>query len=1260
MIKKLSLWAFLLIWITSGFSQGTTGNQSVGNKPQGRIVWTTNPFDYKEFIENKGQFDNAVRNSSSDWEKSGEDTKILFAARSGSAFVYFTTNGIIYRYIEYKNNEDPASHDPDAKGPPTVIPHYLYANWTGSNPGVTITTDEQLSYPFKYPKGNSGTYTSKCFRKLTYHNLYPGIDAIFTFLSGKENGIEYTLIVNPGADLSAVNLTYSGDENIQKLHDGSIKVICNWGGVIDKAPHSHYTDSKKTISSEYIINDNRESFHVSNLDHTKTLIIDPASIVWTTNKPINASPNDGAYDCDYDYAGNVYVYGGEYPFQIVKLNSSGVIQWTYATSNFTYQYYGDFCVDKHSQSVYACEAFQPSGPHDDKIGPGGNLISVYTGTSSEDEQWRMTYDLCNHEIIIAGGGTEDSSQAAVLDTNMVHFSWVDVLNFPNKTQPYCLHDMVGVAEDPLGKEAYMATAKSVINPTIDSNHIVQMALPPLIPTNYNVSDKFDFTEVGSITYVGTGVGIANGMNCMASSPDWLYMYDGKTLRQYAVANGKIHNTATVGTSSFGWGGIDVDLCDNIYMGNQTNIDVYNVSLAATGTIGPFPDKIYDVVLGNGVLGYGDTTLYTCGDGFVSKVFLTPPVPPKIEKTLHKVCSCNCSAKATLMLCGNPDTTNVSYQWSNNQTTQTATALCPGNTYTITITVGCGTQFTDTVNISQSGLLNVTKTQTPPTCATPGNASVTVSGGIPPYNYLWSNNATSSSIPVASAGTYCVSITDSKGCNDTVCFIIPGPQLPNIQITPNPDSLCRGNNVTLNASGGVSYVWSNGATESSINVTPLVTTAYSVIGTDVNGCKNSDTSNIVVIALPVLTVSPSDTTICKGQSVTLSATGAATYTWTPATDLSCNSCASPICTPTGNDNYIVTGKDAFGCSTTVAVTVNLELPAAFSLTPAQSICEGGAITLSVSGPGGVYIWMPGNVTGQSITVSPSSTTVYTVTLQGACGNRTDTMTLFVNPLPNVGFSSNLPGGCAPLCINFRDLTSGSISYWSWQFGNGDSSDKENPLYCFPAPGTYGVTLTATSNAGCSSTLSVPSMITVYSKPASNFTESPQPATIVYPNIQFTDASSDKYGIIYWQWIFGDNGDTVGSILENPSHIYGDTGTYCPTLITTNIYGCSDSITHCLIIAPDYTLYIPNAFTPGQINGLNNFFTAKGSYISNFEMYIYDRWGMQLYHTTDINKGWNGAINNTGNVCQEDTYVYVIKVKDVSGNVHNYLGKLSLLK
>ena len=426
----------ILVCIVLPFSnlkaQGIASNCTKG-APSGTTVWKTKPFDNQVFIENKGQYDGKIQT----------DAKILFAARNGNTFAYFTTNGVVYRYDELLDKDGNSvkmtpkfkHQDLDEDGPPTDVPHFMSSIWKNSNPSVTVSTDGKLSsyYTFPSPIVKNSCIKTYGYKKITYNNIYPGIDAEYTFVPNQD-GFKYTLIVHPGANLASVKLAYEGATSMTVDASGNLVVTCPWGTLTDHTPVSKYLESSNSITASYNIVNNEETFSAPGLQFGYTLIVDPAVTVWTKTNPITANTNKGAYDLDYDYDGNVYVYGGDYPYELVKLNSAGTILWTYNTANFTWQYYGDFCVDKVSGSCYAVEGFgSTTGAMTDKINNAGIMTTTYTATSSEDEEWRVAYDLCNHEIVIAGGGTYDRYQAAILDTNLTTFTYVNVLNYPNNT-----------------------------------------------------------------------------------------------------------------------------------------------------------------------------------------------------------------------------------------------------------------------------------------------------------------------------------------------------------------------------------------------------------------------------------------------------------------------------------------------------------------------------------------------------------------------------------------------------------------------------------------------------------------------------------------------------------------------------------------------------------------------------------------------------------------------------------------------------------
>jgi gliding motility-associated-like protein len=268
-------------------------------------------------------------------------------------------------------------------------------------------------------------------------------------------------------------------------------------------------------------------------------------------------------------------------------------------------------------------------------------------------------------------------------------------------------------------------------------------------------------------------------------------------------------------------------------------------------------------------------------------------------------------------------------------------------------------------------------------------------------------------------------------------------------------------------------------------------------------------------------------------------------------------------------------------------------------------------------------------------------------------------------PVVLFTADTLDGCPILCVDFSDLStvnSGSITGWTWDFGDGSpNAYTQNPSHCFSTTGTYTITLTTTSNNGCVQTLVIPDMIEVYPVPTASFTANPQHTDVLNTQISYFDNSQGNP--VQWSWNFGDPStlsDT--SSLQNTTYAYSDEagGTYPVYLQVTNQYGCVDDTSLEVIVDPNWSFYIPNAFTPNG-DGVNDLFFGKGTGITDYEIWVFDRWGNLIFTTTDINEGWDGTVQGkSGEICQEDVYVWKVVLRDVFNKKHKYIGHVSLIK
>ena len=247
---------------------------------------------------------------------------------------------------------------------------------------------------------------------------------------------------------------------------------------------------------------------------------------------------------------------------------------------------------------------------------------------------------------------------------------------------------------------------------------------------------------------------------------------------------------------------------------------------------------------------------------------------------------------------------------------------------------------------------------------------------------------------ADAGTNTVTLTATDGAgNSSSCTAVVTINLPPDPTIAGTTTLCAGENTTLTASGGLSYIWSNAATTAGITVAPTTTTTYSVTAvTAPGGCTGSASVTVTVNPLPAApTISGAPTTTCAGDNLTLTASGGTNYTWSNgATGASIN------VAPTSTTVYTVTETDANGCeATSAAATVSVNPLPTITFSGTTTIVPGTTTTISATSSTAVsFNWNTG-ATGTSITVAPTTTTTYDLTVTDLNGcQTTQSITVFM--------------------------------------------------------------------------------------------------------------------------------------------------------------------------------------------------------------------------------------------------------------------------
>lgn len=374
-----------------------------------------------------------------------------------------------------------------------------------------------------------------------------------------------------------------------------------------------------------------------------------------------------------------------------------------------------------------------------------------------------------------------------------------------------------------------------------------------------------------------------------------------------------------------------------------------------------------------------------GPGTVSSQTITVVATPTV----------NVANSSQTVCAGSPVTYTASgattYAWSGGGTTAVNTYTPASSTvYTVTGTIsGCSSQRTASVTVNALPIVSITGGSS---ICPGGSAALTAAGA---NTYTWSTSATTTSISVSPTitTTYTVTGTAATGCTNTAVRTVTVNPLPTINVSTSSSVICVGQTANLNASGASTYTWMPGTlVGAAVVANPTVNTTYTVTGTSAAGCTNTAVRSVTVNPLPTVNATASNSVICAGQSTTLTASGASTYTWNPG-----GVTGSPIVVnPVATTVYTVIGVNTGGCSNTAVRTITVNtLPTINTTSSSTLICTGQTATLSATGAA-TYTWNPGGATGASTAVSPTTSTTYSVTGTGANGcNNTAMYTLSVS-------------------------------------------------------------------------------------------------------------------------------------------------------------------------------------------------------------------------------------------------------------------------
>ncbi len=908
-----------------------------------------------------------------------EGEKVKFHAFKGGSEVYFLPSGIVFRRADLTAEEIHERKEAREKGLSSDPIKYISEKISFQNRSQQLTISGQELQSHYYTFSWSSSIKSQTCKKLIYQNIYQNIDLVFYFpLSG---GLKYDIILHPGANINDLGFKYESGNEFDINAKGLLTVNSPFGEFTDMAPKAVNNTTGADLKVNYsLTGDNIIKFDLDDYPKTHSVTIDPwlnVNVTFDQLPPI---------EVDYDYDGNTYASGKGTNATIVflkKYSPTGMLEWTYAADGFLISP-AAFTVNRTTESVFThgeSFGFGGGGNLFMKIGVAGNrLDSVdaqlnpnYDTLSSINENNRFEYDHCTDTVLIGSGS---NIHAALLDTAF-NDNIGKILFNPYDSSANIDAQMMRM--DPYERSAYIFYGKSLFSfgvVPIHNNALVKVPLTTISPYTWLASTGYTFQEQGTAFNGQTNTHqVGNFYNGIAVGIDQVYTYNGYSIKTWNKTTGAVIDSVDVLTVAN-----LADSASGIAADACGNVyvgiqDSIKCYSSTLNYLGNYavPGVPYDLRLGDNNL------LYACGDDFIEVIDLDQAFP-----TVHPL----------FTLSQTPDS-------------------CLLGTGTATVS-GCS--YLDTLSI------------------------------------LWSTGQTTPTITGLSSGMYNVEVTvDSlKSCNGFSYTYVDSILVQDItvpcgfQLQLEDDTVCLGDCIdllvtTLGNTGPVTYQWDNGiaSTIDSVNVCPIVTTTYQVIGTDSIGEIDTAYATITVLNYPVVDLG-NDTTICDTVHILDAGNPTYSHLWN-------DSSTNQTLTINTSGLYFVEVNNN-GCIDIDSIQVNL-IDINVDLGNDTSFCNGGSVLLDAGNPGLTYLWND-NSTNQTLNASTTGTYSVVVSDQGCSDS--DAVNITVLPIPVVDLGNDTVVCSPPLILDAGNGGLGATYLWQ--------DNSTNQTFTVNNTGTYYVTAT----------------------------------------------------------------------------------------------------------------------------------------------------------------------------------------------------------
>lgn len=949
------------------------------------------------FTENKGQVHDQNYRPRPD---------VLYNVMTGNMAVHIKKNGVsyqLYRTDTYKEVEDLETRKTKRQADRWSI-YRIDMVWLDHNPGFTRTEESALpGYNNYYLEScPGGALNVKSFKSITLNSLYKGIDLHYYEKNGE---LKHDYIVAPHANYKQIRLQVKGAD-IRLDPDGSLLLGTPLGNVQEGAPLVF--QNGKQLKARWQIKNNVLSFEIENYNPAYELIIDPITRLWGTF--YGGAGDDAVNSCATDASGNVYLAG---------TTDSNISSFIATTGSHQTSYGGGFC-----------DAFLV------KMDPGGTrLWGTYYGGAGDELGRDCAADISG-DVYLSGYTTSTTNvistpgchqlfMSGYMDAMLVKFNSNGVRQwgtyYGGSGSEYghsCSTDasgnvfLAGISTSPGSANTAVATtgAHQTSNGSSPGAFVVKFNTSGARQwgTYYGAMDTYCFSSAvdgnGNV-YLAGMTNLANTNGIISTFGGHQPVYGGGQFDAFLVKfnTSGVRQWATYyGGTGDDYGYCGVDAIGNVYLTGSTSSTASANSIATNGSHQTTFGGVYDAYLAkfnpNGVRqwatyygGTGDESAISCAADGVGNVYMAGSTGTSAGTAIatpgsQQPAFSGAAYDAFLVKfdAGGIRQSGTYYGGTGIDNAKACAVDVYGSAYlagetgfaTGSFIASPGSYQSSFAGGSWDGFLakfdacDVAPAQ--PSVISPASActgytasySTPATAGANTYTWMlpggWSGASSTNSIIAAPGASGIFTVTAGNLCGvspqQTLSVTVFVPPVVSI----NSGSICLGQSFTLAANGASTYTYSSGPV-----VAPSATSVYSVTGTSTAGCISSNTGTVTVIALPPVILNTG--AICAGESFTLMATGASSYTYS----------AGPVVSPATTSFYSVIGTSAEGCTNTAVTNVIVnQLPVITISTTNTVLCAGEETTISANGAS-VYTFNPGGI-GPDIIVSPTVTTTYTVT------------------------------------------------------------------------------------------------------------------------------------------------------------------------------------------------------------------------------------------------------------------------------------------